>query len=84
MRCPSCGSSYFLPSRARNLLDRLREQLSNRVLYRCQKCEQRLWVDEDDLLDDDDEDDLPEDDEHQAQWEYVSSPDEADVEKPRS
>jgi hypothetical protein len=83
MRCPSCGSSYFLPSRARNLLDRLREQLSNRVLYRCQKCEQRLWVDEDALPDD--EDDLPEaDDEHQAQWEYVSPPDEADVEKPRS
>ena len=91
MRCPSCGSSYFFPSRARNLLERLWQQLSTRVLYRCRKCEHRLWWDgqepvgEDDLADDHDlieEDDLSEDgDDHE---ELDAADDEPDFEKPPS
>jgi DNA-directed RNA polymerase subunit RPC12/RpoP len=82
MRCPSCGSSYFSPSRPRDVLERLRLWLSNRVLYRCQKCEHRQWLDEDAPADE--PGDSTVEDEHQAQWEYFSSSDEADTEKPGS
>ena len=82
MRCPSCGSSYFLPSRARNVFERVRRALSNRVLYRCQKCELRLWLDEDEIVDEDGDPD--EEGEHQAEWRYFSPADEPDPEKRHS
>jgi hypothetical protein len=52
------------------------------VLYRCQKCEHRQWLDEDAPADE--PGDSTVEDEHQAQWEYFSSSDEADTEKPGS
>ncbi len=45
MKCPSCGSARVYPSRARNVLERLRQVLSGRQPYRCHDCNWRKWAD---------------------------------------
>jgi hypothetical protein len=88
MRCPSCGSSYFFPSRPRNLLERLRQQLSNRTLYRCRKCEHRLWWDgasssaDQDLPDE--QDSIADDPVEGDDYEEMDDADEPDLGKPPS
>ena len=45
MKCPACGSTRVFPSRARNLIERLRHSLTNRQPYRCHDCDWRKWGD---------------------------------------
>jgi hypothetical protein len=45
MHCPSCGSARVYPSRARNVVERLRQALTGRQPYRCHECNWRKWAD---------------------------------------
>ena len=39
MKCPACGSTRVFPSRLRNILERLRQMLTEKQPYRCHQCE---------------------------------------------
>ena len=43
MDCPSCGSTRVYPSRLRNLLERIRQEMTGKQPYRCHNCEWRGW-----------------------------------------
>ena len=43
MKCPSCGSERVYPSRLRNVLERLRETLTDTQPVRCHECGWRRW-----------------------------------------
>lgn len=43
MQCPSCGSARVYPSRLRNVLERLRQKLTDRQPVRCHQCGWRRW-----------------------------------------
>ena len=43
MKCPACGSSRVFPSRLRNILERVREMLTDKQPYRCHQCGWRRW-----------------------------------------
>ena len=45
MQCPSCGSARVYPSRLRNLLERLRQALTDKQPVRCHQCGWRRWRD---------------------------------------
>jgi hypothetical protein len=45
MKCPACGSTRVFPSRARNLIERLRQNLTSTQPYRCHDCTWRKWGD---------------------------------------
>jgi hypothetical protein len=43
MKCPACGSARVYPSRLRNLLERLRQTMTDRQPFRCHQCGWRRW-----------------------------------------
>jgi transposase-like protein len=43
MKCPSCGSTRVYPSRLRGLLERLRQEMTEKQPYRCHQCGWRRW-----------------------------------------
>ena len=43
MKCPACGSTRVFPSRLRNILERLRQMLTEKQPYRCHQCDRRKW-----------------------------------------
>lgn len=43
MTCPSCGSTRVYPSRLRNVLERVRQAVTDRQPYRCHACGWRDW-----------------------------------------
>ena len=45
MQCPSCGSARVYPSRLRNLVERLRQNLTDKQPIRCHECGWRRWRD---------------------------------------
>jgi hypothetical protein len=45
MQCPSCGSARVYPSRLRNVLERLRQTLTDKQPLRCHQCGWRRWRD---------------------------------------
>ena len=45
MKCPRCASVRVYPSRLRNIVERLRQKLTERQPYRCHECEWRDWRD---------------------------------------
>jgi transposase-like protein len=45
MQCPGCGSSRVYPSRLRNVVERLRQKMTERQPFRCHQCGWRRWRD---------------------------------------
>jgi DNA-directed RNA polymerase subunit RPC12/RpoP len=45
MQCPSCGSGRVYPSRVRNVVERLRQNLTGKQPVRCHQCGWRRWRD---------------------------------------
>jgi C4-type Zn-finger protein len=45
MDCPSCGSARVYPSRLRNVVERLRQSLTDKQPVRCHNCGWRRWRD---------------------------------------
>jgi DNA-directed RNA polymerase subunit RPC12/RpoP len=45
MNCPECGSTRVFPSRVRNIIERLRQILTDKQPYRCHQCGWRKWRD---------------------------------------
>lgn len=45
MQCPSCGSARVYPSRLRNVLERIRQNLTEKQPIRCHQCGWRQWRD---------------------------------------
>jgi DNA-directed RNA polymerase subunit RPC12/RpoP len=45
MDCPSCGSVRVYPSRLRNLVERLRQTVTDKQPVRCHNCGWRRWRD---------------------------------------
>lgn len=45
MKCPACGSPRVFPSRVRNVIERLRQMLTDKQPYRCHQCGWRQWRD---------------------------------------
>jgi DNA-directed RNA polymerase subunit RPC12/RpoP len=45
MQCPSCGSARVYPSRLRNVVERLRQNLTGKHPIRCHECGWRQWRD---------------------------------------
>lgn len=45
MDCPSCGSVRVYPSRLRNLVERLRQRMTDQQPVRCHDCGWRRWRD---------------------------------------
>lgn len=45
MKCPACGSPRVFPSRTRNVIERLRQMLTDKQPYRCHQCGWRQWRD---------------------------------------
>ncbi len=45
MTCPTCGSPRVYPSRLRNIVERLRQRLTDKQPYRCHQCGWRKWKD---------------------------------------
>ena len=45
MQCPSCGSARVYPSRLRNVVERVRQKLTDRQPMRCHQCGWRRWRD---------------------------------------
>src|SRR4029079_945105 len=45
MKCPACDSTRVFPSRLRNVIERLRQSLTNNQPYRCHECGWRQWSD---------------------------------------
>jgi hypothetical protein len=43
MKCPACGSPRVFPSRVRNVIERLRQILTDKQPYRCHQCGWRQW-----------------------------------------
>lgn len=43
MNCPSCDSPRLFPSRLRNGMERLRQQITEKQPYRCHHCGWRKW-----------------------------------------
>lgn len=43
MQCPSCGSARVYPSRLRNVVERLRQNLTDKQPFRCHQCGWRRW-----------------------------------------
>ncbi|MGB2718110.1 MAG: hypothetical protein WBC51_28240 [Vicinamibacterales bacterium] len=43
MKCPSCGSARVYPSRLRNVVERLRQNLTDKQPFRCHECGWRQW-----------------------------------------
>jgi C4-type Zn-finger protein len=43
MKCPSCGSTRVYPSHLRNLVERLRQMMTDKQPYRCHECGWRRW-----------------------------------------
>lgn len=45
MQCPACGSARVYPSRLRNVLERMRQRLTDKQPLRCHQCGWRRWRD---------------------------------------
>jgi transposase-like protein len=45
MQCPACGSPRVFPSRLRNVVERVRQMLTEKQPYRCHQCGWRRWRD---------------------------------------
>ena len=45
MKCPACGSTRVYPSQLRNVIERLRQSLTDKQPYRCHECGWRRWRD---------------------------------------
>ena len=45
MKCPACGSTRVFPSRLRNVIERLRQALTDKQPHRCHQCGWRKWQD---------------------------------------
>jgi hypothetical protein len=45
MKCPACDSTRVFPSRLRNVIERLRQTITNTQPYRCHDCGWRKWRD---------------------------------------
>ncbi len=45
MQCPSCGSARVYPSRLRNVVERLRQSVTDKQPVRCHQCGWRRWRD---------------------------------------
>jgi DNA-directed RNA polymerase subunit RPC12/RpoP len=43
MQCPSCGSARVYPSRLRNVVERIRQSLTDKQPVRCHECGWRRW-----------------------------------------
>ncbi len=43
MKCPACGSTRVFPSRLRNILEKIRQMLTEKQPYRCHQCGWRKW-----------------------------------------
>jgi hypothetical protein len=43
MQCPSCGSARVYPSRLRNVVERVRHNLTDKQPFRCHDCGWRQW-----------------------------------------
>jgi hypothetical protein len=43
MQCPSCGSPRVYPSRLRNVVERMRQTLTDKQPIRCHECGWRQW-----------------------------------------
>jgi hypothetical protein len=43
MQCPSCGSARVYPSRLRHVVERLRQNLTDKQPFRCHECGWRRW-----------------------------------------
>jgi transposase-like protein len=42
-KCPACGSTRVFPSRVRNVLERIRQLLTEKQPFRCHQCSWRNW-----------------------------------------
>lgn len=45
MQCPSCASARVYPSRARNVVEWLRQRVTEKQPVRCHQCGWRRWRD---------------------------------------
>jgi DNA-directed RNA polymerase subunit RPC12/RpoP len=45
MTCVACGSTRVFPSRLRNVLEHLRQKMTEKQPYRCHECGWRKWRD---------------------------------------
>jgi hypothetical protein len=45
MQCPACGSARVYPSRLRNVVERMRQRLTDKQPFRCHQCGWRRWRD---------------------------------------
>ena len=45
MQCPACGSARVYPSRLRNVVERLRQSVTDKQPVRCHQCGWRRWRD---------------------------------------
>jgi C4-type Zn-finger protein len=45
MQCPLCGSARVYPSRLRNIVERLRQSVTDKQPVRCHECGWRRWRD---------------------------------------
>jgi hypothetical protein len=43
MQCPACGSARVFPSRLRNVVERLRQNMTDKQPFRCHECGWRRW-----------------------------------------
>lgn len=43
MKCPRCASARVYPSRLRNVVERVRQKVTERQPYRCHECGWRKW-----------------------------------------
>jgi hypothetical protein len=43
MKCAACGSTRVFPSRLRNVVEQLRQLMTEKQPYRCHQCGWRKW-----------------------------------------